>query len=67
VNYVPAHFVIATPSATEENLLWVYKSTKGRFAFVAHALPLMDVYIYDTDSYAFEDPQEAILYELRWG
>jgi hypothetical protein len=59
---IPKHFVKATTSMSEESYLWVVKKLYGRFGTSMDLSNLMlDIhYIY------FEDPKEAMIYELRW-
>ena len=66
LEYIPSHFVITRTAVTTETLFWVYERTNGRFAFVKH-YPHADQQslIYD-EAIAFEDPKEAVMYELTW-
>ena len=59
VGYVPRHFIITQTPVTNENLTWLYERTYGRFAFIEHELP-----VWEEQSLAFEDPKEAVQYEL---
>jgi hypothetical protein len=64
LNYCPKHFVAATTSLTEESKLWVLERLHGRYYI---SLQHMRRSIFDnTVTIYFEDPQEAVLYELTW-
>jgi hypothetical protein len=56
----PNHFTKTSTPLTDESKLWIYERLAGRFSFdtstfFADANPL------------FEDPKEAMMYELAWG
>jgi hypothetical protein len=63
---VPPHFVQSSTPLTEKSKLWVVSKLQGRFATASIAeesdtlIPLPNDYIF------FEDPAEAMIYELRW-
>ena len=69
VEHVPCHFVTASTPVDDENLAWVYQKTHGRFSIVQ---PTDDryrndeTYFYNIKVYAFEDPKEAVQFELTW-
>ena len=56
----PKHFVKATAVLSQENEEWIREKLIGRYS----------VYLrngeYSRPSPAFEDPQEAVFYELTW-
>lgn len=63
LSYIPDHFTRTTTQITAESKDWVLEKLVGRFAFD-----------FNTDSFfngglnpAFEDPKEAMFYELTWG
>ena len=74
LDHTPKHFVVSNTPFTEESKLWVMNTLKGRFSTV--------YWVQDTDELdsisillsldslfgrpAFEDPKEAVLYELTW-
>jgi hypothetical protein len=62
VYFKPLHFVMTNTHITEESKFWILKNLKGRFALIEND------YITRTKKFvpAFEDPQEAVLYELAW-
>lgn len=66
LSYTPKHFVVTKHEFTAESMQWVLDKLSGRFSVVQ---------IHEDDSIfsmlnqgylAFEDPQEAIFYELKW-
>ncbi len=65
LNYVPAHFVIVKTPLTEESREWILEKLQGRFAIVVN--PTYTPSNLSTHTYAaFEDPKEAVFYELTW-
>ena len=71
VKHVPKHFVATRSTVTDENLAWVYERTYGRFSIVRPSPLTEDGSMLNTsfwleNIYAFEDPKEAIQFELTW-
>ena len=66
VNHVPCHFVPTRTPVSDENLAWVYQKTFGRFSIIAPAESNNDLSFYNIKLYSFEDPKEAVQYELTW-
>jgi hypothetical protein len=65
IDHRPPHFVKCDTPITPESRIWVTSKLKGRYAIVHHTD--MQTYIMETrDSVYFEDPAEAMIYELRW-
>jgi hypothetical protein len=65
LSYVPPHFVKATTSLTNEALNWVNAILVGRYTVSTYTDT--ENYFIETYSYIyFEDPAEAMMYELRW-
>ena len=60
LDFVPKHFVIATTPMTDESKIWILEKLIGRFCSAAGGKSF---------NYrpAFEDPKEALFYELTWG
>ena len=59
LSFVPDHFVASSTSITIESKSWILEKLTGRFALrstgmLSH-IPL------------FEDPKEAVFFELKWG
>lgn len=61
LNYCPTHFVATTTPLTTESKMWILERLQGRF-FVHQMLSLRDI----EGAPHFEDPEEAVLYELTW-
>ena len=61
LDFLPTHFVKCNALLTNESKIWVLENLKGRF-FVDESNYLFD---FDSSIY-FEDPQEAVHYELTW-
>lgn len=63
MQYCPPHFVTTGTPTTDESTYWILERLVGRFY-------LHKVYGEEFGGYKyypfFEDPQEAILYELTW-
>lgn len=59
--FAPSHFTKATTSLTDESKLWIQEKLIGRYSFSSS-----DSFI-TTIIPAFEDPKEAVFYELTWG
>lgn len=69
ISFTPPHFTPTRTPLTTESKAWIFANLRGRFSLV----------YYDEDSSndiialyqlagcpAFELPQEAVLYELKW-
>lgn len=74
MEYTPKHFTLAKTPLTEESKLWILNTLAGRFSVYhaddmdRHDLLSATVHVtYDTWMRpAFEDPTEAVFYELTW-
>lgn len=70
LKFMPHHFVVSKTPINTDSKNWIYKNLHGRFCLVESIGDREDDSIIDfwiTSFPAFEDPQEAILYELTWG
>ena len=74
IEYTPKHFTLAKTPLTEESKLWILNTLIGRFS-VYHADEIdqhdsLAVTVYVSHAIwmrpAFEDPAEAVFYELTW-
>jgi hypothetical protein len=62
LTHVPKHFVYARTALTPVSRAWILERTTGRFALTTNrSADMLDIYP------AFEDPREAVFYELSWG
>jgi hypothetical protein len=57
----PKHFIRCRAEVTTEAKFWVYENLIGRFYIGSDERNL-----FDPDIIYFEDPQEAMMFELRW-
>lgn len=60
LNPCPDHFVKTNTILTPEAIDWIYEKLTGRFS-TGHT----GIYLGQCPS--FEDPKEAMMYELTWG
>lgn len=65
LDFCPKHFTKATTSLTDESKLWIYEKCVGRF-FVDDMLTPNNLFFVGDSVPYFEDPQEAVMYELVW-
>jgi hypothetical protein len=54
--YVPLHFVVSKTMLTVDALQWIIDKLEGRYAVMNIGIGYP----------AFEDPKEALFYELKW-
>ena len=63
LDYCPKHFIKTNTTLTKEGKLWVLEKLSGRFFISTSELNLF----YDSEGIIyFEDPQEAVFYEIAW-
>ena len=60
INPCPDHFVKSKTELTDESKIWIYEKLSGRFSIGGSVL-------FTSQCPAFEDPKEAMMYELTWG
>jgi hypothetical protein len=60
VNPCPEHFVKSNTELSDESKIWIYEKLSGRFS-----LSGSELFIGQCPS--FENPKEAMMYELTWG
>jgi len=58
---LPVHFVKTGTPATNERIIWILEKFTGRFHIGSP-----DFFGLKTGYVAFEDPKEALFYDLRW-
>lgn len=63
VDVCPKHFVRAQTELDEEKQFWVLEKLSGRFHIKDNKT--RNLFFYDRVIY-FEDPHEAVVYELTW-
>ena len=65
LSHVPPHFIKSTTPLTNESLNWVNSKLIGRYSLSTYSEHQNFVFESRTNIY-FEDPGEAMMYELRW-
>ena len=67
LKYTPKHFVVSNTRLTDEGKIWILNKLKGRFSITYIDDDTDDFLVFYTmGNPAFEDPKEAIFYELTW-
>lgn len=68
LEFKPIHFVETNTPLDNKSLEWIVTKLKGRYCtYYKNKTEDSFTYRFDTTLYpAFEDPAEAVLYELRW-
>ena len=67
LDYQPDHFVISKIPITDEAKEWVKTKITGRYSFVPSNFNDDEIVFTKTICVAFEDPKDAVLFELTWG
>lgn len=62
----PPHFVKCSAPLTGTSLEWVITKLQGRYTKDDAWDDDSELFFVDTQYISFEDPAEAMLYELRW-
>lgn len=67
LTFTPKHFVLTKTKLSIESKTWIINKLSGRFSLVQYTDDSTD-FILTGDIWfpAFEDPAEAVLYELYW-
>jgi hypothetical protein len=65
VDYLPKHFVPTNTPIDGNKHLWVLEKCRGRY-FIGSKDSNELSFLFHEDNIFFEDPQEAVLYELTW-
>jgi hypothetical protein len=65
MNFCPKHFVRCQTPLTDERKNWVIEKLVGRFYINQRFDGMYDLFEHGLQIY-FEDPQEAVQYELVW-
>jgi len=66
LTYTPKHFIVTTHPCTEESKQWVLDKLTGRFSITYPSVSNTIYELITPSCIAFEDPQEAVFYELKW-
>jgi len=64
VSFYPKHFVLSDTPLTMNSKQWVLDNIKGRFCIVS----VSQIFLveYNLGNIAFENPKDAMFYELKW-
>jgi hypothetical protein len=65
LDFAPVHFIHTTTPVTSESIQWVMNNLRGRYAIMNSYTDLFSQHSI-LGKIAFEDPSEAVMYELRW-
>lgn len=71
LKFTPKHFTVTKTPITLESRLWILQHLQGRYSILSQLgeltqyQPMMILGSMD-DIPAFEDPKEAMMYELKW-
>jgi len=65
---VPPHFTKCTTPINDDIEFWILTKTYGRYSIILETDHATENIFISTDAQLvyFEDPKEAVLYELRW-
>lgn len=71
LEFAPPHFTVAKTALSDESKLWIINNLRGRFSVMPYIDPekLSSPWVLFNDNMgipAFEDPKEALIYELKW-
>lgn len=70
LNHAPPHFVVANTRLTLASERWILDNLRGRYSVAEREDDDSEqntfLLIMTDDFPAFEDPKEALMYELRW-
>ena len=66
LNYTPKHFIVTSHPCTPDSKQWVLDKLSGRFSVTYPIVSSNILEILTPSCIAFEDPQEAVFYELKW-
>lgn len=63
---VPPHFIKGNTPLTTESKIWIENKLQGRYCITPDVSDEHDILFSNVSVVFFEDPKEAMLYELRW-
>lgn len=73
LEFTPKHFTVSKTAITTESKLWILNNLRGRFSIVSNLVDdpnefytQLVIVNFSNGQPAFEDPREAVLYELTW-
>lgn len=63
LEFTPKHFVASKTPVTDQSKIWILEKLSGRFSMKTNS----SGGYFGAYFPAFEDPKEALFYELTWG
>jgi hypothetical protein len=66
LSHTPKHFIVTSHPCTLESKQWVLDKLTGRFSITYPTISTSIIELISPSCIAFEDPQEAVFYELKW-
>ena len=66
LTYTPKHFIVTSHPCTLESKQWVLDKLTGRFSITYPTISTSIIELISPSCIAFEDPHEAVFYELKW-
>ena len=66
LNFHPKHFILSNTPLTTASKQWVFDNIKGRFCIVHTDITQLFLVDYNLGNIAFENPKDAMFYELKW-
>ncbi len=67
LSYCPNHFVKSSTPVSRDRYLWVQEKLCGRYYVAKNLTKSLEAVLSDSNDFLFfEDPQEAVFYELVW-
>ena len=66
LSHTPKHFIVTSHPCTPESKQWVLDKLTGRFSITYPTISTSIIELITPSCIAFEDPQEAVFYELKW-
>lgn len=67
LSHVPPHFTkCSTPLTGDAPMIWIMSKLSGRYATTVGSSAVSSFILDQQTDIYFEDPAEAMLYELRW-
>ena len=67
LSYCPKHFVKASTALSQDRYIWIQEKLHGRYYVAKNLANDLESILSDRNDFPFfEDPQEAVYYELVW-
>lgn len=67
LDYKPKHFIVTHTPVNDTSKIWIREKLKGRYCFIDKEETTTFLFLGMEEKLpCFEDPKEAIFYELTW-